>query len=168
MVRPFLLMDTTEEPIETIQSWQDWYRKHRIVAEMDKPLVTKDSRENMHDTTNATIKEIWDDASTKAQENASTKAMWMEKAKDHFADTLAEYQYELSGKDFYKAFYQAAHENMEAARKEYERAKELVDMLRYHHLGQDWCHAPKIRSTLNGYAIAVVKITGRGTSVVRM
>lgn len=137
MVRPFLLMDTTEEPIETIQSWQDWYRKHRIVAEMDKPLVTKDSRENMHDTTNATIKEIWDDASTKAQENASTKAMWMEKAKDHFADTLAEYQYELSGKDFYKAFYQAAHENMEAARKEYERAKELVDMLRYHHLGQD-------------------------------
>ena len=127
MVRPFLLMDTTEEPIETIQSWQDWYRKHRIVAQIDKPLVTKDSRENMHDTTNA----------TDILEDSAAKAMWMEKAKEHFADTLAEYQYELSGKDFYKAFYQAAHENMEAARKEYERIKELVDMLRYHHLGQD-------------------------------
>jgi hypothetical protein len=24
--------------------------------------------------------------------------------------------------------------------KEYQRTKELVDMLRYHHLSQDWCH----------------------------
>jgi hypothetical protein len=81
----------------------------------------------MHDTTNA----------TDILEDSAAKAMWLEKAKNHFADTLAEYQYELSGKDFYKGFYQAAHENMEATRKEYERAKELVDMLRYHHLGQD-------------------------------
>ena len=158
MVRPFLLMDTTEEPIETIQSWQDWYRKHRIVAQMDKPLVTKDSRENMHDTTNA----------TDILEDSAAKAMWMEKAKDHFADTLAEYQYELSGKDFYKAFYQAAHENMEVARKEYERIKELVDMLRYHHLGQDWCHVPMILNTLNGSAIVVVRITARGTNAAPM
>ena len=123
-------MDTTNEPVETIQSWQDWYRSHRVIAEMDKPLVTKDSRENMHDTTNTskTYQELIE---------SDAKAMWMEKAKEHFADTLAEYQYELSGKDFYKAFYQAAHENMEAARKEYDRSKELVDMLRYHHLGQD-------------------------------
>jgi hypothetical protein len=57
---------------------------------------------------------------------------------------------------------------MEAARKEYDRSKELVDMLRYHHLGQDWCHAPKIRTTLNGYAIVVVKTMALGTNVVRM
>jgi hypothetical protein len=127
VVRPFLIMDTTEEPIETIQSWQDWYRKHRIVAQLDKPLVTKGSRENMHDTSNT----------TDTLEDTTAKAMWIQKAKEHFADTLAEYQYELSGKDFYKAFYQAAHENMTVVEKEYERAKELVDMLRYHHLGQD-------------------------------
>ena len=120
-------MDTTQEPIDTINKWQEWYRKHRVVAQLDQPLVTKDSRENMHDTTNA----------TDTMENNSTKDMLIEKAKDHFADTLAEYQYELSGKDFYKAFYQAAYENAEHVRKEYERAKELVDMLRYHHLGQD-------------------------------
>lgn len=120
-------MDTTNEPVDTIQSWQDWYRKHRIVAEIDQPLVTKDSRENMHDTTNA----------VDSLEDNAVKTRWMEKAKEHFADTLAEYQYELSAKDFYKAFYQAAYENMEVVKKEYERVKELVDMLRYHHLGQD-------------------------------
>lgn len=120
-------MDTTQEPLETVQTWQEWYRSHKVVAEMEEPLVTKDSRENMHDTTHATdlLKE------------ADAKAMWVEKAKDHFADTLAEYQYELTGKDFYKAFYQAAIENMGHVQKEYERAKELVDRLRYHHLGQD-------------------------------
>lgn len=120
-------MDTTDEPVNTIQQWQDWYRSHRVVAEINQPLITKDSRELMHDTTNA-IESIGE---------AEAKEMWMQKAKDHFADTLAEYQYELSGKDFYKAFYQAAYEATEHSRKEYERAKELVDMLRYHHLGQD-------------------------------
>jgi 23S rRNA G2445 N2-methylase RlmL len=63
--------------------------------------------------------------------------MWMSKAQEHFADTLAEFQYELSGKDLYKAFYKAAYENAEAARKEYEKTKELMDMLRYSNLGQD-------------------------------
>jgi hypothetical protein len=120
-------MDTTQEPVDSIKEWQEWYRKHQVVAQMDKPSEAKDSSENMHDTTNA----------ADTLEDASANAMWREKAKDHFADTLAEYQYELSGKDFYKAFYQAAVEAMGHAHKEYERTKELVDMLRYHHLGQD-------------------------------
>ncbi len=122
VVRLFCFMDTTQEPINSIKDWQEWYRKHRIVAQLDQPLITKNSRENMHDTTNAT-----DD----------TKTMWINKAREHFADTLAEYQCELNGKDFYKAFYQAAVEAMDCAEKEYQRTKELVDMLRYHHLGQD-------------------------------
>lgn len=116
-----------DKPMEAIEDWQNWYRKHKVVAEINKPFVTKQSRENMHDTTNA----------ADSIENAQIKAKWIEKAKEHFADTLAEYQYELSGKDFYKAFYQAAVETMGYAEKEYKRTQELVDMLRYHHLGQD-------------------------------
>lgn len=108
--------------MEAIDQWQNWYRKHRVVAQMDQPLVTKESRECMHDTTNA----------VDILEDTSAKAMWVEKAKEHFADTLAEYQYELTGKDFYKAFYQAAVEAMGHAEKEYKRSQELVDMLRYH------------------------------------
>ena len=98
-----------------------------MVASLDEPMASKDSREHLHDTSNTF------DTMT----NAEAKALWMQKAQEHFADTLAEYQYELTGKDFYKAFYAAAHENMTNAKKEYDSAKELIDMLKYHHLGQD-------------------------------
>lgn len=100
-------MNTDHEPVEAIQEWQRWYRTHQT-TETVEPIKETEAKEQ-----------------------------WMQKAKDHFADTLAEYQYELSGKDFYKAFYQAAYENAEHARKEYDRAKELVDMLRYHPSGEN-------------------------------
>lgn len=57
--------------------------------------------------------------------------MSFQKAKEHFADTIAEFANELSGKELYKAFYSAAIENMECVEKEYNKAKQLVDMLRY-------------------------------------
>lgn len=38
-------MEHPHEPVDAIKEWQDWYKKHRIVAQMDEPLVTKDSRE---------------------------------------------------------------------------------------------------------------------------
>jgi len=119
-------MDTTNEPIDTISKWQEWYRKHRIVAEMDVPLVTKDSRENMHDTSKATT-------TLDGSNNLLTdycKAMSFQKAKEYFADTIAEFTNELSGKELYKAFYAAAMDNMDCVEKEYNKAKQLVDMLR--------------------------------------
>ena len=119
-------MDTTNEPIDAISKWQEWYRKHRIVAEMDEPLVTKDSRKNMHDTSKATT-------TLDGSNNLLTdycKAMSFQKAKEYFADTIAEFTNELSGKELYKAFYAAAMDNMDAVEKEYNKAKQLVDMLR--------------------------------------
>lgn len=116
---PLLLMDTSQEPVDTIRQWQDWYRKHRIVAEVDAPLITKESRENLHETSNAA--------------NSLTEyctAMSFQKAKEHFADTIAEFANELSGKELYKAFYAAAMDNMDCVEKEYNKAKQLVDMLR--------------------------------------
>lgn len=94
------------------------------MLDIDKPMEAIEEWQNWY-------------RSNKPLETPNPKEVWMQKAEEHFADTLAEYQYELSGKDLYKAFYKAAHENMLNAQKEYERAKELVDMLRYHHLGQD-------------------------------
>lgn len=96
------------DPIQAIEAWQKWFRDNQVNQPLEKPMTKTD-----------------------------VKTMWMQKAQEHFADTLAEYQYELSGKDFYKAFYAAAHENMTHAKKEYDSAKDLVDMLKYHHLGQD-------------------------------
>ena len=119
-------MDTTDKPIDAINQWQEWYRKHRIVAEIDVPLATKNSREQLHDTSNTTT-------TLDGSNNLLTdycKAMSFQKAKEYFADTIAEFTNELSGQELYKAFYAAAMENMDAVEKEYKKAKQLVDMLR--------------------------------------
>jgi hypothetical protein len=123
-------MDSTQEPVDTIKQWQDWYRSHRIIAEINTPMATKDSRENMHDTSNATT--TLDGSND--QLTAYCKTMWFEKAKEHFADTLAEFTYELSGKELYKAFYAAAIDNLDCVEKEYNKAKQLVDMLRHNNV----------------------------------
>jgi len=47
-------MDHPHEPINAIKEWQEWYRTHAVVASMDEPLMSKDSRENLHDTSKAT------------------------------------------------------------------------------------------------------------------
>jgi len=125
-VRPLFIMDTTNEPIEAITAWQEWYKKNRVVAELDKPLITKDSREQMHDTANATATL----ASSIDQPTDYCKTMSFKKAQEYFADTIAEFTNELSGKEIYKAFYAAAMDNMDAVEKEYNKAKQLVDMLR--------------------------------------
>jgi mitochondrial fission protein ELM1 len=119
-------MDTTDEPIETINQWQEWYQRHRVVAEIDVPLATKDSRESMHDTSKTTT-------TLEGSNNLLTDyctAMSFQKAKEYFADTIAEFANELSGKELYKAFYAAAIDNMDCVEKEYNKAKQLVDMLR--------------------------------------
>jgi hypothetical protein len=66
-------MGTIQEPIEAIDAWQRWYKENKVVADFAEPLVTKDSREAMHDTTNAIN---------------SAKTMWMQKAEEHFAIKL--------------------------------------------------------------------------------
>jgi len=119
-------MDTTQEPIEVIDAWQRWYQENKVVAQMDEPLVTKDSREQLHDTSKTTTTL---DGSNNLLTDYCT-AMSFQKAKEYFADTIAEFTNELSGKELYKAFYAAAMDNMDCVEKEYNKAKQLVDMLR--------------------------------------
>lgn len=102
-------MDFSNEPMDAIKAWQEWYQTfNSTVPETTTPVTVTDLL-------------------TKSK----TKETYFEKAKEHFADTLAEFQYELTGKELYKAFYAAAIENVEATEKEYKRTKELIDMLRY-------------------------------------
>ena len=93
---------------------------------MDEPLVTKDSRAQLHDTSKTTTTL---DGSNNLLTDYCT-AMSFQKAKEYFADTIAEFTNELSGKELYKAFYAAAMDNMDCVEKEYNKAKQLVDMLR--------------------------------------
>jgi len=112
-------MEHPHEPIDTILEWQKWYRKHRVVASLDHPLETKDSRENLHNTTNAmtTISNILENT-------------MQTKITDFFADTISEGLCEMSGADVYKCFLAAAQEQLTIAEKEYHKAKQLVDYLK--------------------------------------
>jgi len=109
-------MDTTNEPVDAVKTWQEWYRNHQVVAQMDEPLVTKDSRENLHDTTKVV--------------SCHEAVCAASKAEEYFADTIAEFASVLSGKELYKAFYAAAQQNLDNATKEYNKAKQLVDALK--------------------------------------
>jgi hypothetical protein len=134
------------KPMEAIEEWQNWYRSHRVVAEMDEPLVTKESRKNLHDTSNTattlgqaykqSVSQSTDSVSMKSLSSITpkdlverTKAVSMQTAEEYFADTIAEFLGELSGKELYKAFYAAAVNNLSSAEKEYNKAKQLVNML---------------------------------------
>lgn len=114
-------MDVSEKPMETISEWQNWYRKHRLVAQMDKPGVSKDSRENLHDTSNAT--------DTMPDWQSFDKNIYIQKAIECFADTLCEFQYELTGEQFYECFLAAANRVSDNAKADYDKTKQLVDIL---------------------------------------
>ena len=119
--RPCLFsMEHPHEPIDAINEWQRWYREHRLVASLDKPLASKDSRENLHDTSNAmtTISSMF-----------TADNQWKQSIVDAFADTITEAMADMSGAEIYKCFLQAAQENLTHAEKEYKNAKQLVDYL---------------------------------------
>ena len=117
------------KPMDAIKDWQIWYKQHQPVAEMDEPLVSKDSRENMHDTSNATNHEVekWRDS---IQQTIRIKdACYFNAAVDAFTDVLAEYTHELTPEEFHKAFLFAAVKAMHEEEEEYKKAKKLVDLL---------------------------------------
>lgn len=108
------------QALDTISSWQQWFRENRVVAELDEPGESKDSREKLHNTTNAV-----------ASFNEAVTAQAFNKAKEHFADTMAEWWNELTGPQLYKAFYAAAMEQLQYQEKELKKAQSIVDMLHY-------------------------------------
>lgn len=115
-------MDHPHEPIDVIAQWQEWYKRNRVVAEIDMPLVSKQSRENLHDTTNAV-------PSLATAMNHSTNEQLKKKAQEYFEDTLAEFANELPGKDLYEALVAAVNYNLEVVKKEYEQAKEFAELV---------------------------------------
>lgn len=112
-------MEETNQAMAAIQQWQKWYRDHKLIADPEEPLVAKDQRHNLHDTSN-----------TSATLNHMTNQNLLAEATNAFADTIAEYTGALSGKDIYKAFYSAANSQFEFAKKEYKQAEDLMNMLR--------------------------------------
>jgi hypothetical protein len=115
-------MYTSEES----KAWSNWSSKElkelvksfkqNIVAELDEPLVTKDSREKLHDTTASTAQSI-------------KHAECLKKTREYFADTICEAMDELTGEEIYQAFYKACKALRDITKKEYDNANELFECL---------------------------------------
>ena len=115
-------MHTSEES----NAWSNWSSKElkgfvksfkqNIVAELDEPLVTKDSREKLHDTTASTAQSI-------------KHAECLKRTRDYFADTICEAMNELTGEEVYQAFYKACKALRDVTKKEYDNANGLFECL---------------------------------------
>jgi len=115
-------MYTSEES----KAWSNWSSKElkelvksfkqNIVAELDEPLVTKDSREKLHDTTTSTAQSI-------------KHAECLKRTKEYFADTICEAIDELTGEEVYQAFYKACKTLRDITKKEYDNADALFKCL---------------------------------------
>lgn len=115
-------MYTSEES----KAWSNWSSKElkelvksfkqNIVAELDEPLVTKDSREKLHDTTASTAQSI-------------KHAECLKKTREYFADTICEAMEELTGEEVYQSFYKACKALKDITKKEYDNANVLFTCL---------------------------------------
>jgi len=112
-------MENTSEPFSLIENWQKWYKEHAIVASMDEPLITKKSREKLHDTSNACASLI-----TEIEKQS------MKKATAYFADTITEFSGDLSGLQLFDCLLSAAIDNYNYTKKEYDNAKQFLDSLK--------------------------------------
>jgi hypothetical protein len=137
-----------DDPLKNIIAWQTKYKELKQqcgVAEMDTPGITKDSREALHDTSNATdtVKDwrtFWKDVLDEPGPWISTehelteainqqKTMTKQKIVDDFLDTLCCAFEELSGEEVFDCFFKAVQSQHEYTKKEYDKTNELMDLL---------------------------------------
>jgi hypothetical protein len=137
-----------DDPLKNIIAWQTKYKELKQecgVAEMDTPGTTKDSREALHDTSNATdaIKDwrsfwkdvldvpgTWDSSEHELTEAINQqKTMAKQKIVDDFLDTLCGAFEELSGEEVFDCFFEAVQSQFDYTKKEHDKTSELLDLL---------------------------------------
>ena len=131
-----------------MEKWQATHKQIKQecgVAEIDTPGATKDSREALHDTSNATdaIKDwrsFWKDVlgdpnAWIGTENELTnainqqKTMAKQKAVDNFLDEICCALEEMSGKEVFDCFVEAVQSQFDYTKKEYDKTNELMNLL---------------------------------------
>ena len=131
-------------------TWKTQLEKHKQqcgVAEMNTPGTTKDSRETLHDTSNATdsVKDwrsFWKDALNESDPGAHVypeselteainqqKTMAKQKAVDYFLDTICCALEEMSGEEVFDCFVEAVQGQFDYTKKEHDKTSELLDLL---------------------------------------
>lgn len=127
-------MDHPHEPMDVIYAWQEWAKNNRTVAQMDEPLLTKDSRENLHDTSHATAeikdwRSFFKELAADPVADSYADKTYEQKATEYFADTIVQFINEIGGIKLYECFVAAAKQNYAVTKKEYDNAKNLIDLL---------------------------------------
>ena len=144
----FMTAQTSKGLLSSFDTWKENMeniKKKSGVAQLNEPLVSKDSRENLHDTSNATdaIKDwrtfwkdvldvpgTWDcsqDELTKAINQQKT--MTKQKTVDNFLDEICCALEELSGKEVFDCFVEAVQGQFDYTKKEHDKTSELLDLL---------------------------------------
>ena len=137
-----------DDPLTHIKTWQakfKEYKKQCGVAEMDTPGTTKDSREALHDTSNATDavknwRSFWKDVLEDSGQWIGTEeelteainqqqTMAKQKAIDNFLDTICCALEDMSGEEVFDCFFEAVQDQREYTKKEYDKINELMHLL---------------------------------------
>ena len=137
-----------EDPLTHIKTWQAKFKEHKQqcgVAEMDTPGTTKDSREALHNTANATDaikdwrgfwKEVLDEPGAHVYpESELTEAiqkqltMTKQKTVDNFLEEICCALEEMSGKEVFDCFVKAVESQHEYTKKVYYKTIDLMDLL---------------------------------------
>jgi len=104
---------------------------------------SKDSRENLHDTSNATDsvkdwrtfwKDVLDDSEDNFEKELATAVqqqliMTKQRIVNNFLDTICCALEEISGKEVFECFVEAVQAQHEYTNKEYNKANELLNLL---------------------------------------
>jgi hypothetical protein len=110
---------------------------------MESPYATKDSRESLHNTSNATDaikdwrtfwKDVLDDSEDNFENELATavkqqKTMTKQKIVNDFLDTLCGAFEELSGNEIFDCFLEAVQSQFDYTKKEHDKTSELLDLL---------------------------------------
>jgi hypothetical protein len=136
-----------EDPLNHIKTWQAKFKEHKQqceVTKMDTSMDTsgttyKDTREGLHDTSNATdavkdwrafCKDILDNNNPEEWIYPKDELiMAKQKAVDDFLDTICCALEELNGKEVFSCFIQAVQSQHEYTKKEYNKINELMNLL---------------------------------------
>lgn len=137
--------DTLRTDFDTWKTQLNQHKKECGVAEISTPGTTKDSREALHDTSNATdaVKDwrsFWRDVledsgqwiGTEDELTETTKkqkTMAKQKIVDDFLDTLCGAFEELSGEEIFDCFFEAVQNQFDYTKKEHDKTSELLDLL---------------------------------------
>ena len=131
-----MLTQSSKDLLFSFDTWKTQTKKIKEecgVAEMNEPGVTKDSREGLHDTLNATdsIKDwrtFWAEVLNEPEDNPDLN-QGKQKAVTDFLDTICLALEEMSGKEVFECFLEAAQDQYNHTKTEYDKACELLKQI---------------------------------------